>query len=149
MKKKIKMPRRTEQIILTDAGVVVIGKATAPGKRIRHHEENHILVSDRMDTHTGIRTISIKQVSNEEKAKFQALKKELINVLAEKSGEAGSPSFKKILDDVLSDNWHAHIRDLYRMVVKEGKSVKVKEGCFKIVIGDGRRKSSKEIMIRE
>lgn len=147
-KKKATMPKRTEEILLTDVGVVVTGKAAKPGKKIRHMSESHRLVSD-STAPDGTRTIVIKKISQEEDAKFKKMKDELIKVIAEQNGEEASKSFKKLLEDVFSDNWRAHIVELHRMVVVDKQPAKVREGCFKIVIGDGRKKSSKEIMIRD
>lgn len=148
LRKKIRYPKRTEQILLTDIGVVAIGKAAAPGKRIRHSKEDHRLISD-TTLPDGTRTIVIKKISQAEEDKFQKMKTELIQKIAEQTGEASSKSFKTLLEDVFSDNWRAHIEELHQMVCVDGKQVKVKEGCFKIVVGDGRKKSSKEIMIRD
>lgn len=67
----------------------------------------------------------------------------------EKLGEPTSRTLKKLLSDVFFDYFPEAIERLYNKIVEKGVRVKEKEGCLKLVIGDGRCKDSEEIMFRD
>ena len=46
------------------------------------------------------------------------------------------------------EEWPESIQDIYDKL-RSGMPAKAKEGCFKLVIGDGRAKDSREIMLRD
>ena len=76
-------------------------------------------------------------------------KKEIVQVILKKLGESRSGMLKKLLTDVFADYFPESIERLYEKIVLKCEKVKEKEGCYKLVIGDGRRKDSEEIMLRD
>jgi len=56
---------------------------------------------------------------------------------------------REILFDVLKAYEDKEVDRLYRYVVELDEPVKPREGCYKVIVGDGRRKDSFHIMMRE
>lgn len=84
-----------------------------------------------------------------DKSDHLRLCKELADKMVEKLGEGENKLLRKMLLDTLRDYEDASVEDMHRQVVLGEKPVKYKEGCFKIIIGDGRRRNSHEIMLVE
>ena len=93
----------------------------------------------------GTRTIVLKP---HDLTEFNAKLERLVELLMVQLKESKSSMGAKILKDTLIDYEE---EDIDRMLKKmEGGKDKVtaQEGCFKIYIGDGRKKGSEEIMLR-
>ena len=76
-------------------------------------------------------------------------RKEVVQTILKKLGESRSKTLKKLLTDVFSDYFPESIERLHDSIVAKDKPVKQVEGCFKLIVGDGRRKDSEEIMLRD
>jgi len=94
----------------------------------------------------GVRTIVLKE---RDKKEFIQKVKELSRVLAEKLGEGKSKTLIKILEDVFIDYSDDALDKLHERVIWGKEPVKSREGCFHIIVGDGRKNSSAIIDIRE
>jgi len=94
-------------------------------------------------TEDGTRTIVLKPIDLTER---RIKVKKLVNLIADALGESKSKNFMAILTDTLKDYELNNIEKLIAKI-ERGQPVKSKEGCFKIVIGDGRKKHSDEIML--
>ena len=108
-----------------------------------HIEKEYNVLKD--ETLEGMRTIVLQEKDlsiQHEKAR------KLADTIAEEVGEGKSKAFKGMLFDIFRDYYEKTIDKLLKMI-ERGESVKVKEGCFKVIIGDGRKNSSEEIMLRE
>jgi hypothetical protein len=132
------MDRRIyDSISLYRRGVAYSGKEESG-----HITAEYKIEKDEKDK-DGTRTIVLKPVDlSEHKARVE----ELVNLIADTLDESKSKNFKAILIDTLGDYETEHIENLIKKI-KGGKPVKSKEGCFKIIIGDGRKKHSNEIML--
>ncbi len=75
--------------------------------------------------------------------------KELVRVMLKRLGEPRSRTLKRLLSDVFVDYFPEAIERLYDKIVVKGEPVKEKEGCFRLIVGDGRRRESEEIMLRD
>jgi len=112
--------------------------------RIGHIEKEYDLITDEVDEN-GVRVIRMKPKVSTELAK---LRNELADKIMEKLGET-SKMLRKLLLDTLNDYNDASIKRMHRKVVLGIAPVKATKGCFEIIIGDGRKKSSDTIRIRE
>ena len=120
-------------------GTVLMSKC--PGT---HVDTEYNVVRDETDE-AGVRTIVLRE---KDLTVLQDKARRLATAIAEKIGEAGSTVVHDLLFDVFKDYHELELDRLLRMVAK-GQPVKVKEGCFKVVIGDGRRRNCAEVMLRE
>ena len=110
------------------------------------HKVHDYVLSSKEKSDDGTLTIVLKPRDMKEiKRKLN----KLVNTLAVKLNEPDSKVVKGILKDKLSEFWDEDVEELYNKVVVENQSVKAKEGCFKIIIGDQRRKNSDAIMLRD
>jgi hypothetical protein len=91
-----------------------------------------------------VRTIVLKEKGIEE---YKDKVDEIVALMMKKMGET-SKTVEGLLKDALIDYQPKYLDKLLKMLQK-GEPVKVKEGCFKVIIGDGRRKNSEQIMLRE
>ena len=112
---------------------------------ISKHLHEYDIVSEKTDD-DGTRTIIIKPT---DKTEFLRLVNELADKMVEKLGEGENKLLRKMLYDTLRDYEDKEIVKMHRKVVLGEMPVKYKEGCFKLIIGDGRRKNSHEIMLIE
>ncbi len=128
-----------ESITFYDKGFALAGKAGST-----HTNKEYSILRD--ETVEGVRTIVLKTVDESKKKKKV---KELTKALAAAVGEEDSKVFRALIKDVLNDYWDDTLDKLYNMVIKDQMPVKAAEGCFKLIIGDGRKSSSEEIMLRE
>ena len=119
------------------------GVAYAAKREGGHITGSYDVLNDETDNE-GIRTIILK---TQDKVKHLTIVKELAKLLAEKLGEGESKTFISLLEDTLIDYEEESI---LRMLDKAKKDIPVKtrEGCFKIIIGDGRRKNADIIDLR-
>ena len=132
------MPEPKESISLYRQGYAYMGK-----RPDGHIEKEYDIVQD--ETVGGVRTIVLKErdlVPRLEKVRT------LANMIAERIGEGSSRVVKELLFDALKDYEDKPFDRLYRQVSKD-EPIKSKEGCFKIIVGDGRKKNSTHIMLRE
>ena len=109
----------------------------------RHIDKEYAIVSDLINDN-GERVIILKE---KDLTGFYDKISELVNLIMASLGET-SPVLKGLLNDYFHEHREKTIENIIRKLNK-GASVKAKEGCFKIIIGDGRRKNSEEIMLRE
>lgn len=112
-------------------------------ERHTHITGEYKVVSD--ETKEGVRTLILQEkdrTSQKEKAR------KLSNLLAERLGEGESTTIKELLYDLFKDYYEKELDGLLKKVEK-GEPVKASEGCFKIIIGDGRTKRSEHIMLRD
>jgi hypothetical protein len=112
--------------------------------RSEHIDKEYSLIEDNTDK-AGRRTIILQEKDltlQKEKAR------KLANLIADRIGEGSSKTFKEMLYDIFKDYYEKTLDKLVKRVEK-GEPVKVKEGCFKILIGDGRTKKSECIMLRD
>src|SRR4030042_740127 len=138
----MKMPRITEKILVTDKGYVVAGRPSRPGREIRHLPDEYDVVSDKEED--GCRVLRLRpRDMTQAIERRKAVVEEILRRLGERS-----KALRDVLDDSLGDLWAESIDDLYDRVVVKKEKVSTAEGCFKIYVGDGRTKNSREIMIR-
>jgi hypothetical protein len=109
------------------------------------HINEYDVLSDSV-SEDGTRTIIIKPA---DKTEHLRLVSELADKMVEKLGEGDNKLLCKMLYDTLRDYEDKEIAKMHRRVVLGKAPVKYKEGCFKLIIGDGRRKNSHEIMLVE
>ena len=107
-------------------------------------EKEYEVVEDREDN--GDRVITLKRI---DRSATVSKVKTLAAAIAKGLGDPRSRTLKGLLQDLLIEYWDEDIDSMYERVVVKGEPVKAREGCFKILIGDGRRKDAGEIMIRE
>lgn len=112
--------------------------------RVGHVEKEYIIESD-ASSEDGTRTITLKPKDLSER---QEMQNEVVDALMRKLGET-SKTLKAILKDTLRDYSEASIKRLYRKVVLGEEPISKGPGCYYISIGDGRRKKSDIIRIRE
>lgn len=112
-----------------------------------HVQKEYDIVSDSVEE-DGTRRLVMKE---RDLSELNEMKEELVDAIAESLGEGGSKTFKQILLDSLGDYKHSDIKRMYRKVISQKKAplIKATPGCFEIIIGDGRRKNSDIIRIRE
>jgi len=111
--------------------------------RSDHIDKEYNLLKD--ESFEGVRTIVLQEkdlTTQREKAR------KLADLMADKIGEGGSKALKEMLYDIFKDYFEENLDKLIRRIEK-GEPVRAKEGCFKIVVGDGRTKKSEHIMLRE
>lgn len=118
------------------------GRAYAAKREGGHITGDYDIVSDAKDE-SGNRVIVLKE---HDLTEHDHNLDELVNALTQKL-DPTSRLFPQILRDTLVDY---NDDDIMRLLAKVRKGVKVtpKEGCFKLYIGDGRKRSAEEIMIR-
>ena len=133
------MPQPQESISLYRQGYAYMGK-----RPDGHIDKEYDILQD--DTVEGVRTIVLKE---RDLAAHLTRVRELSDAIAEKLGEGESKVVKGLLCDVLKDYEVKNFDQLYRQVMVQGEPVKSREGCFKVIVGDGRRKGSQHIMLRE
>ena len=109
-----------------------------------HIEKEYNVVRDETDEE-GMRTIVLQE---KDLTPLREKARKLADVVAANIGEGDSKILRELLFDVFKDYYEKTIDKLLKMIA-EGKPVKVREGCFKVIIGDGRRKNSEEIMLRD
>ncbi len=139
---KKKHPKRAEQILVFDNKTLVAGRCNRSG-RMRHFDRHYKIVSDRSKGKK--RTLVLELQDRKE---MERKKREIIETIA-KATKDNSETFKALLNDALSDYIDSAISEMHARVVEKKQPVKVQEGCFKIVVGDGRKKNHGEIMLRE
>lgn len=108
-----------------------------------HIDKEYTIVSDSVNDN-GERVIILKE---RDLGAFYKKIDELVDLIMTSLGET-SP----VLKGILLDHFHEYKEktiDSITKKLKKGASVKAKEGCFKIIIGDGRRKNSEHIMLRQ
>jgi len=132
------MPEIKEDFSVYRDGTVYQSKG-----RSDHIAKEYTLVRD--ETYQGHRVIELQE---KDLTTLQEKAKRLANLIADKIGEGKSKTVKDILFDVLKDYFEKSLDQLLKKIEK-GEPVRAKEGCFKIVIGDGRTKKSDHIMLRE
>ena len=112
---------------------------------ISKHVNEYDIVSD-VTSEDDIRTIVIKPSDKTEHLRLCA---ELANKLVEKLGEGENKLLRTMLLDTLRDYKDKDIQDMHKKVVLGKAPVKYREGCFKIIIGDGRKANHHAIMLIE
>lgn len=117
----------------------LLGKGRSP-----HIDKEYEILEDKLEG--DIRTIILKE--RDLKPYWNKVQK-LVDIIADKMGEGESKAFKGLLFDALKDFEEKHFEKLYKQVTEGERPVKVREGCFKLIVGDGRRGDSWHIMLRE
>ena len=69
--------------------------------------------------------------------------------ILEALGEIDSKTMRTLLTDQLKSYWDDDIEDMYTKVVVKKEKVKTRPGCFRIIIGDGRKKGHGEIQLTD
>ena len=128
-----------ESISLYRKGQALTGKGDAP-----HVDKEYTIFKDQ--TVEGVRTIVLQE---KDLAPFREKARKLAEVMAEMIGEGESKVVKELLLDVLKDYEEKKLDELYKRVVERGEPVKAQEGCYKLIVGDGRTRKSEHIMLRE
>jgi hypothetical protein len=103
------------------------------------HIDGEFEVLEDVTTEDGLRKITLKK--KDLAVQRQKLDK-LVTSLLKALHEEDSKLAKDILEDHLRDYEEKSIDKMQKMV-DEGKPVKKREGCFNIIIGDGRKKYGK------
>lgn len=114
-------------------------------KGISKHINEYDVVSDETNS-GGVRTIVIKPI---DKTKHLKLCRELASKMVEKLGEGENRLLRTMLFDTLRDYVDKAVVSMHKMVVLGEAPVKHRESCFKIIIGDGRKKNHHEIQLIE
>ncbi len=135
------MPKRKEVILFSDKGTALSGKHKK-GK-LGHWNGYWNVKSDKTNK-AGERTIVLKK---QDRKNIDKKREEVIEGLL-KGLKEKSKALRGLLDDVLQDTWDENIENLYERVIVKKQKVSIGDGCFKLSIGDGRRKNSTEIMLR-
>lgn len=107
------------------------------------HVNEYDLLSDTIDDE-GTRTIIIKKV---DKSEHLSRCKELAGLLVEKLGEGDNKLLNTMLYDTLRDYEEKDVIRMISDITKKGEPVKHREGCFKITVGDARKRNHHEIML--
>lgn len=137
-----KMPKRKEAILFSDKGTALSGKHKR-GK-LGHWDDFWNVKSDKTNK-AGERTIILKK---QDRKNIDKKRKEVIEGILNGLKEKASKALRGLLDDVLQDTWDENIENLHERVIVKKQKVSIGDGCFKISIGDGRRKNSTELMLR-
>ena len=132
------MDRRLKESINLYKDVAMVQKP--PSEHCIEYE----ILDDTTDTE-GRRTIIIKP---RDMAIYRQKVEEIIGLLTKQMEEQDNKIVQGLLRDVLGDYWEENLDKVLKKL-KTGEPVKVKEGCFKLIIGDGRRKNHEEIILRE
>ena len=113
------------------------------GKRPDGHvDKEYTVLKD--ETFAGTRTIVLQERDPEP---FLEKVKSAADMIAERIGEGQSKTMRNLLVDVLTDYDEKSLDRVLRRLAR-GDKVSTREGCFKILVGDGRRRNCEEIMIR-
>jgi len=121
-------------------------KEALASSKVGHIEREYNIVSDAVGE-DGCRTIVLKP---RDMTTLKKAKQELASEICRRLNETGTV-FKKILMDTLKDYKEADILQMHKRLLLDEKPppVKATPGCFKIILGDGRKKNSHHISIRE
>lgn len=115
------------------------------GYAARHVNEEYDIVSDET-TQGGERTITLKKRDLTQETDD---KKRLVSMICKKIGETPNGMFSKLLYDAIIDYPYAHIRKLIK-AIEIGKPISAKPThCFRLHVGDGRKKGSFTIALRD
>jgi hypothetical protein len=136
---KVKHPKITERI-----GIYADKKLVSMAGEGRHIKEHYVVVSDKKVGKKRVITLEVQ-----DRREVDRKKKELLEAILVNMGDQKNKTVRALVADVLNDYTDSSIDDLHNRVVTKKQPVKAQEGCFKLVIGDGRKKGHKEIMIRE
>ena len=109
-----------------------------------HIDKEYHLESDTM-AEDGTRTIIMKP---KDLTELERKKRELALAIAKSLGEEKSKLLKELLYDALRDYQHKEIEEMHKKVLEKKEAVKTRPGCFRIIIGDGRRKNCGVIDLR-
>lgn len=118
------------------------GEALAAKREGGHITGEYKIEQDAVDK-DGTRTIVLKPV---DKTEFLKRVKELAGLLAEKMGEPKTGMFAKLVEDALID---VKDEDVERMLKRVGEGEKVSRAhCFRLYVGDGRKKNCDLLELR-
>ena len=106
-----------------------------------HIDKYYEIISDKDEGGKRVITLQEKDMSS-----HTANVKALVDELLAQLGETESRLMKTMLLDHLKDYKESDVIDMLRKV-RAGAKVKPSEGCFKIIIGDGRKKKSHTIQL--
>lgn len=134
-----KNPKMKEKLGVYDNNKVVSFKGEG-----RHVSKHFKIISDRSAGKK--RFIVLEEMDRTE---IETKKKELLEAILINMGDEKNKTVRALITDVLNDYTDESVTDLHDRVVVKKQKVQAKEGCFKLVIGDGRSKKRKEIMIRD
>jgi len=107
------------------------------------HIKDFDIVSDKTDE-VGVRTLVFKPSDVAERLK---LCKELANEIVVALGEGDNKLLRRMISDHLRDYDEKDIKEMHKLVMGGGVPIKTRESCFKIIIGDGRRRGHHEIQL--
>jgi len=127
-----------ESISFYSRGKVFCGKGHST-----HIDQEYELVEDK--TKEGVRTIVLRE---KDRTGLIEKARKLVDTIAEQIGEGESKAVKAILFDEFKDYAEEYLDQIYKRITVKKEPVKTQEGCYKLFIGDGRKKDSIEIMIR-
>ena len=136
---KVKIPKVKERIGIYDNKSLVSMKGDG-----RHINKHFKVVSDRS---AGKKRFLV--LEEQDRTEIDKKEKELLEAILVNMGDEKNKTVRALVQDVLTDYTDEAIIDLHKRVVIKKQPVQAKEGCFKLVIGDARKKNHKEIMIRD
>lgn len=149
MSKPKKMPLKTEHILvarLPDGGQMALTwKYTKDGREVDHHTEQQFTVVGDELQEGGMRVLHLAPRDQTKREKQVA---EIIDKVCG-SIKDGSETMRALLADVLITQWDEAIDDLHQRIFAKGAKIKAQPGCFKIIVGDGRKKDHRELMLRD
>ncbi len=120
------------------------GKVFSAKGRGTHITNEYQLIGDEVSV-DGNRIIKLKLIDQTEHLQHCS---DLANKLVVQLGEPVSSLLRTVIYDSLRDFLETDILDMLKQIGK-GEQVKKREGCFKLIIGDGRKKRHHEIMLSE
>lgn len=137
-----------------------MAKRTTVKERLMIQSDGHVIhkkgaVSEHVDSEWDICSDTIDALGRrhlilEEKdlSPYYTKVDKAVELILQKLGEGESKTTKGLLQDVLRDYTEKAVDDVIKKL-EQGKPAKIREGCYKLLIGDGRRRNSIELMLRE
>ena len=135
-------PKAKEYLTLYSKGLATFHKI-GRDEEAEMHGADYSIIKDEISP-DDTRTIVVKKRDATER---QRKLNKIIETILKQLGEGESNLLRKLLKDATLDYYDETIDELYEDVVTKGKPVKAREGCFKIIVGDGRRRRHHEIQL--
>jgi len=136
------IPKGKETITLFNNKLATVYKISRE-EAVSHGIDYDILQDTKVEG-DNTRTITLKKRPTTDRQKKL---NEVTETILEKLGEKESKLLRRLLKDATADYFDEIVEELYSEVILKKKPVKSREGCFKIIIGDGRKKNHHEIQL--
>lgn len=131
--------REKEKIVITRSKT-----AYTTDYAVRHAVKDYDVVSDETSKE-GVRTIVLKPSTlTPERDRLVEENTDMIM----KSLKDSSPTLRGIIFDTVKNGTLNNLRKLNKML-KSGKKVSTSSGCFRLYVGDGRKKNSVALVIKD